>query len=328
LDWWRTVNGLNACGIAAMMGLCGFLVGCETGGKPPPPEMGANQPVERFEFESSAQIEKLFDDLDYTPAAWQAGIREVPRIYITDVPQRWRDKTSKEVSVETKKRLFFRLLGPLVLHANELVKADRDRAESIVAALRAGKTVDAQEQAFLRDLAVSYNVTTREVDATDRAAQDELLRRIDTVPPSLALAQAAEESGWGTSRFAVQGNGLFGMWTWSGTGMTPQQQRAELGSYQIAAYETPLRSVMAYMHNLNTHANYATLRARRAELRRAGGKVTGWELAGTLTKYSERGQAYVDSLRALMKANALGPTDDAFLRAGPTIMLIPVGAGT
>ena len=85
---------------------------------------------------------------------------------------------------------------------------------------------------------------------------------------------------------------------------------------------------MAYMRNLNTHRGYETLRARRAELRSSGGKVSGWELAKTLTKYSERGQGYVDSLHGLMKTNVLMPTDDAYLGDGPTILLIPVGEGS
>jgi len=142
------------------------------------------------------------------------------------------------------------------------------------------------------------------------------------------LAQAAEESGWGTSRFAVEGNALFGMWTWGEEGIKPQQQRSGLGDYKIASYETPMHSVIAYMQNLNTNSSYEALRARRAELRSAGTKVTGWELAGTLTKYSERGQAYVESLRALMKTNMLMATDDAYLGDGPTILLIPVGEGS
>ena len=85
---------------------------------------------------------------------------------------------------------------------------------------------------------------------------------------------------------------------------------------------------MAYMRNLNTHRSYTALRARRAELRRSGAKVTGWELAKTLTQYSERGQAYVDSLHGLMKTNMLMATDDAYLGDGPTIMLIPAGEGS
>jgi uncharacterized FlgJ-related protein len=281
--------------------------------------------VKRFEYDSKEQIEQLFNDLNYTPEAWQAGIRKVPRLYITNVPPRWRDKTSNELDVVTKKRVFFRLLGPLVLHANEFIQADRERIEAIIETLRSDTAVSPGDRTFLRETATLYKVA--EGDLADRAFQDELLRRADTLPPSLVLAQAAEESGWGTSRFAVKGNALFGMWTWSDEGITPLQQRAEKGNYKIAAYETPLKSVIAYMHNLNTHQAYKELRARRAELRKTGTKVTGWELAKTLTRYSERGQAYVDSLHSLMNVNRLQPTDDAYLDDGPTILLIPVGEG-
>ena len=284
-----------------------------------------DRPVKRFEYDSKEQIEQLFNDLNYTPEAWQAGIRKVPRLYITNVPPRWRDKTSNELDVVTKKRVFFRLLGPLVLHANELIQADRERIEAIIETLRSDTAVSPGDRTFLRETATLYKVA--EGDLADRAFQDELLRRADTLPPSLVLAQAAEESGWGTSRFAVKGNALFGMWTWSDEGITPLQQRAEKGNYKIAAYETPLKSVIAYMHNLNTHQAYKELRARRAELRKTGTKVTGWELAKTLTRYSERGQAYVDSLHSLMNVNRLQPTDDAYLDDGPTILLIPVGEG-
>jgi len=194
--------------------------------------------------------------------------------------------------------------------------------------LRADTPVSSEDQALFREIAAEYKVIDDgEVDLTDRVLQDKLLRRVDTLPPSLVLAQAAEESGWGTSRFAAEGNALFGMWTWSGEGVTPLQQRSGLGNYKIAAYETPLHSVIAYMHNLNTHQAYKELRVRRAELRKAGAKVTGWDLAKTLTKYSERGQAYVDSLHSLMNVNKLQPTDDTYLSDGPTILLIPVGEG-
>ena len=290
----------------------------------------ADRPVERFKYDSPEQVEELAISLNYTPEAWQAGIREVPRLYITKVPPRWRDKTSDEMQVVDKKRAFFRLLAPLVLHANELIESDRQQVESIVERLRAGKTPGSKEQALLRDTAIAYKVADEEsdLDITEPALQDELMRRVDTLPPSLVLAQAAEESGWGTSRFVIEGNALFGMWTWGDEGIRPEQQRTEHGDHKIASYETPLHSVMAYMRNLNTHKSYESLRARRAELRRSGAKVTGWELAKTLTKYSERGQAYVDSLHGLMKTNMLMATDDAYLGDGPTILLIPVGDGS
>jgi len=323
----EAVRGIVA--IIVMVGFLGFQVACDGGEKTttPAPGVVTDSSVKRFEFDSGEQLAQLINDLNYTPEVWQTGIREVPRLYITNIPPRWRDKTSKELDVVTKKRVFFRLLGPLVLHANELIRADRDRVESIIRALREDAAVSPEDQTFLHETAAAYKVAEGEADLADRRLQDELLRRVDTLPPSLVLAQTAEESGWGTSRFAVEGNALFGMWTWNGAGITPLQQRAGLGNYKIAAYETPLQSVIAYMHNLNTHQAYKELRARRAELRKTGTKVTGWELANTLSSYSERGQAYVDSLHALMKVNMLQPVDDAYLSDGPTILLIPVGEG-
>lgn len=307
-----------------------FLTGCETGSQGAEAYgLDPDRPVERFEFDSAEQLEELAESLNYTPEAWQAGIREVPRFYITNVPPRWADSKSKEISVLAKKRAFFRLLGPLILHANERIRADRLHLEAIFESMRAGDPPGPSEASFIRETAVAYRLaeSPKDVDLNDDKFREELMKRVDTLPPSLVLAQAAEESGWGTSRFAVEGNALFGMWTWGDEGITPRQQRSEHGDHKIASYETPMESVMAYMRNLNTHPSYEALRARRAELRRSGDKVSGWELARTLTRYSERGQAYVDTLHTLMKTNMLLPTDDAYLGDGPTILLIPVGEG-
>ena len=315
--------------IIAMISLFGTQAACDSTEKTstPDPGVATDRPVKQIEFSSGSQLEQLINELNYTPEAWLAGVRELPRLYITNIPPRWRDKTSKELDVVTKKRIFFRLIGPLALHSNELIQADRDRLLLIIKKLRAETPVSSDDQTFLRETAAVYKVIEREADLTDHSLHDKLLRRVDTLPPSLVLAQAAEESGWGTSRFAAAGNALFGMWTWDGKGVMPLQQRSELGNYKIASFETPLQSVIAYMHNLNTHQAYRALRVRRAELRKADTKVTGWELAKTLIKYSERGQKYVDSLHSLIKGNKLQPTDDAYLGDGPTILLIPVGEG-
>lgn len=316
--------------IFAIIGLLGYQGPCDGAEKTasPIPGVYAGDTVKRFEFDSGAQLEQLINDLEYTPEAWKAGVREVPRLYITDIPPHWRDKASKEIDVVTKKLIFFLLLGPLILHSNELIETDRARVMMIIDKLRTGASVSPEDLSFLRETANVYKVVEGEAGLADRTLHDKLLRRIDTLPLSLVLAQAAEESGWGSSRFAAEANALFGMWTWGDKGVTPLQQRSGFGNYKIAAYETPLQSVIAYMHHLNTHQAYGDLRSRRAELRKSGSKVTGWELANTLTKYSERGQAYVDSLLSLMKVNRLQSVDDAYLGDGPTILLIPVGEGT
>jgi Bax protein len=289
--------------------------------------VASTRPEERLEFTSYTEVGELFEELNYTPETWQAGIREVPRVYLTTIAPRWRDRVSGEVSVLTKKRIFFRALAPLVLRSNEFILRDRARAASLRDRIEEGDGLGADDRQWLAELAVRYGVVADENEALDKAALDELMLRVDAVPVSLALAQCAEESGWGTSRFAAEGNALFGQWSWDGKGIKPEQQRGGMGDYRIAAFETPLESVMAYMMNLNTHAAYAKLRARRAELRAKGERISGWDLAETLDKYSERGPAYVESLHSIMRVNKLEPADDAFLGDGPTIWLVPVGEG-
>ena len=292
----------------------------------PAVQAGSKRPEQRFEFTSYTEVGELFEDLGYTPETWEAGIREVPRVFLTTIAPRWRDRVSNEVSVLTKKRIFFRSLAPLVLRSNEFILRDRARLEEIVGRRGGGGLGDADRQ-WLTELAAAYGVVKDDQATVDQAVLAELMLRVDAVPVSLTLAQCAEESGWGTSRFAAEGNALFGQWSWGGEGIKPLEQRKGMGDYRIAAFETPLESVMAYMLNLNTHAAYAGLRSRRAELRARGERISGWELAETLDKYSERGPAYVESLHGIMKVNRLDPADDAYLGDGPTIWLVPVGDG-
>ncbi|MGI9259298.1 MAG: glucosaminidase domain-containing protein [Gammaproteobacteria bacterium] len=290
--------------------------------------IGVDSESRRFEFESYADVATLAEELEYTADAWSAGIREVPRLFLTDIPPRWRDSTSREVTVQVKKALFFRLLGPLALRANELIANDRARAENLETQLSTGASLDPNNRQWLARLAVRYRVIADEAEELSEDALQELLNyRIQAVPVSLVLAQAAEESGWGTSRFAAEGNALFGQWTWGGNSIRPEQQRAGLGDYGIAAFEAPLESVAAYMLNLNTHPAYEELRARREDMVRAGERISGWELANTLIHYSERGPEYVESLHTIMRVNRLDPADDAYLSDGPTIFLVPVGIG-
>ena len=280
----------------------------ETPAPDPPP--GKQSPEEqRLEFESYTEVLELFEQLQYTPEAWQAGIREVPRVFVTQIPERWRNETTRQIDIPLKKRLFFRALAPLVLRANEMILADRVRAQAAP-----------DDDPWLTELAGRYDVENGDLD--------ELLARIDIVPVSLALSQGAEESGWGTSRFAAQGNALFGQWTWGDNAIKPEQQREKLGNYGIAAFETPLQSVLAYMHNLNTHRAYAGLRALRASMRSAGEPLSGHLLAETLDRYSERGADYVKSLHAIMRVNQLAATDAAYLTQGKTIWLVPVEAAS
>lgn len=299
-----------------------LLVASGCGERPPPPEEPAAPPEITIEFHSYSEIQELFAELNYTPESWAEGAREVPRLYMTNIPSRWRSTTAAEVSVAAKKALFFRLMSPGVLKINELIEIDRARLIELLAHRDSLAPEDAQ---WLAELAQTYRVPTAE--PLTQASFDELLVRVDIIPPSLVLAQSAEESGWGTSRFADLGNALFGQWTWD-EGIAPLERREGKGNYSIARFETPLDSIRAYMLNLNTHRAYKELRARRREMRLRHERPTGWELARTLTSYSERGEAYVETLHAIMRVNKLADVDEAYLAEMAPIMLVAVGEGS
>ena len=274
------------------------------------------------EIRSYLDLEALFDELGYTPEAWQAGIREIPRLYVSEIPERWSKHTVQEIDVLTKKRLFFRTLAPLVLRSNELILQDRKRLVGLGTQLARGGELDSTDLAWLSELATRDRLDAAEF--TDTAALiAELTPRVDVIPLSLALSQAAEESGWGTSRFAFGGNALFGQWTW-GEGIRPESQRSGRGDYKIAAFESPLQSVQVHARNLNGHPAYRDFRQARAEARQAMKPVRGFDLAASLTRYSERGADYVKTLRSIMRANKLDVADEAYLASMPPITLVPV----
>ncbi len=268
---------------------------------------------------STEDIFKLFDSLDYTAETWAQGVREIPRVYMTKIPSRWKTESDK-ITVVRKKEIFFRLLAPVILRANELIVAEREELANLSAM---SPDPDSKEMKTLLDLGRKYKVVKEDDKQLTEEQLAELKIRVDTIPPSLALAQGAEESGWGTSRFALLGNSLFGQWDFSGKGIKPKEQRSELGDYGLAAFDTPLDAVIAYTRNLNTHRAYTKMRKLRAEIRQKGQEPTGYELADTLDKYSERGQEYVDGLHAIMRVNKLAATDKAHLANDEVILIEP-----
>ena len=271
-----------------------------------------------YQIHNLDEAAHLIDSLNYTPEAWQAGIREVPRLNWVKVPERWRETTSKEIEVKVKKQIFFRVLAPLALEANEDIEAERNQLVRL--AEKSSSSWSSDETEWFEHLKEKYKVSSGD----QPSAVAELIKRVDIIPLSLALAQSAEESGWGTSRFAAEGNALFGQWAWGKDAMKPKEQREGMGDYGLRKFDTPLQSMEAYMLNLNTHNAYKALRERRAELRSASQPVTGSELAKTLTKYSERGQEYVETLLGIMRVNHLAQADEAYLGDGPVILVFPV----
>ncbi|WP_028670592.1 glucosaminidase domain-containing protein [Saccharospirillum impatiens] len=204
---------------------------------------------------------------------------------------------------DARKTAFFDFMVPLVKQENEAVLSSRAR----LLALQEEGSPGWAERRWLMLLAERYELD--EFDPTDAAARRQLIRRVDAVPASIALAQSANESAWGTSRFALQGNNYFGQWCFvRGCGLVPEA-RNEGASHEVAAFDSARESVRRYMNNINTHNAYADLRARRASLRNEGNDVNGLALAPTLLRYSERGQEYVNELQAMIRGNALQQYD-------------------
>ena len=272
--------------------------------------------IRTVESKNYNDVLQLFNEIGYTAEQWKAVIRVVPRIEITEIPKRWK-KTAQTIPINDKKNIFFRLTGSGILQANEKIMSEREHL------LNAIDKNDIDENEWLASLGVKYKVIKQESDKLDKPALAELRKRVDIVPPSLALAQAAEESGWGTSRFAIQGNSLFGQWDFSGKGLKPREQRTELGNYGIAVFDSPQDSIEAYMLNLNTHNAYQRMRQKRAVFRQQNKRPTGWDLAKTLDKYSERGVGYVKSLHAIMSYNRLNDADQAYLWDKGKIVVTP-----
>ena len=247
-------------------------------------------------------LANYFATMNYTVDGVREGGPEVPRVFVEDLPE----GLSDFAPVAAKKELFVRLMLPLVLKANERVLAERERIRSLRNRL---DRLNARERGWLIETAAKYRVEAGKPQQIDFA---QLLARADVVPPSLAITQSILESGWGTSRFARQGNALFGQRTWSADtpGMDPQKAKG----FKVRAFDSLLQSVEAYVRNLNTTGAYAGLRQQRARMRAQDRRIDGYQLAGTLTKYSEEGALYVRKLRGLMQHNGLRAFDGARLR--------------
>ncbi len=247
---------------------------------------------------------------------------KVPYKMIVAIAERWQEYAPK-LPVSTKKEMFFSTLLPLVVHANNMVLERRNRLEQADAKLARGGSLSAEEVAKLREMAVLLRIAGLDEaaqmtsSAEHRLVIKEALHRLDVIPAGLVLGQAAYESGYGTSRFAIQGNALFGQWTFGGEGLIPEQQRKNLGDHRITSFKWPFDSVRAYFLNLSSHPAYKDFRRIRAELRASGKPLNSLALAEGLKSYSERGQAYVDQLKGIIRTNDLDIADNAVLRDEP-----------
>jgi Bax protein len=198
-----------------------------------------------------------------------------------------------------RKGEFFSFMRPLVEAENARVLDERRHLEALADA----ETLGWVDRWWLSRLARQYRLDPEELEPDELVA--ELLVRVDAVPVSLALAQAAKESGWGTSRFAREGFNLFGEWCYTpGCGFVPRR-RAAGRRHQVERFASPEQSVASYVHNINTHESYQAFREERARLRAAGQPLSGLHLAGSLGRYSQRRRDYVREVKRMILANDL-----------------------
>lgn len=260
--------------------------------------------------ESTSKMSALFERIGYRMDRVLAR-GEVPRLFMSSLPQ-----DMPEIRpAERRKLLFIKAALPLILQVNEVILHDRARIEALRDRHRRDLIVSADDKAWLAELIDRYGL--------DRPDFEALLRRVDIVPPSLALAQSAAESGWGTSRFAREGNALFGQRTWRGKpGLVPRE-RPDGEKYKVRVFGHLIDGVKSYVHNLNSHPAYGEFRRLRETLRAEGKRLAGDRLAGALHSYSESGAEYIKTIRTIMRVNRLVMFDA--LRLGDHVSLPPLG---
>lgn len=218
---------------------------------------------------------------------------------------------SAHSSSSAKKKAFFKYLYPIVRQANRDILHERKQTNEQYQRFLQAKPVD---MTLLSVLANKYKLPHPAQKNLDRAFFKKMLFRIDVIPPSLAMAQAANESAWGTSRFAIEGNNLFGQWCYrEGCGIVPDR-RKQHARHEVAKFRTTEQSVASYMRNLNTQMAYRVFRLKRQYLRDKNALMTGTEMADTLLSYSTRREAYIVEIKNLIRRNKLRQYDERFHR--------------
>ncbi|MAR78723.1 MAG: hypothetical protein CMM18_00675 [Rhodospirillaceae bacterium] len=250
---------------------------------------------------SSGDLIKTFDKANFQLKNVINGKDSVPRIYVSKLPH----DIGKVVSINQKKSLYIRILLPLILQVNEDIENDRDLIRSLMNKHKHELKFSVSEASWLIKIFERYDLKLYDFKG--------LLIRHDIIPPSLALAQSIIESGWGTSRFAINGNAIFGQWTFkTGTGLVPLK-RSPGKAHEIKSFDKLEHSVEQYIFNLNYHRAYKEFRNLREKMRK-GNKFDSFSLAGTLESYSEKRDSYVELVKLIMQSNNLNRLDTVKFR--------------
>ena len=230
---------------------------------------------------------QLFKDVDYDLRKVR-NEKLVKPIYFTQFPR----DLDNLASVQLKKETFIKIVLPLIVAENEKILDDRKKLKI----LSEKKFTSDLEKQWLRQKLLEYKVKKSDLS--------ELMVRMDMIPVSIALAQAAKESGWGTSRFALEGNAIFGQWTWDGQGIAPLKRDGDK-NHKILKFPILRASVKAYKNNLNTHKSYSKFREKRRSLRNKNKAITGLSLTDTLKNYAQTGSEYTRILNQIITQNNL-----------------------
>jgi Bax protein len=264
-------------------------------------------PIKTLQVGSAQDLGQLFADHSFSLPAIRDG-QPVPRVYL----RRLVDDLHHVAPAGTREALFIRIVLPLVARANAKIAEERRALAKIATVQARGGVVSPAQAAWLDALAERYGGDPKDLGG--------LLVRVDTIPASLAVAQAIDESGWGTSPLAQETNGMFGEHAVPGS--APEEVRVPGANVDVAAFPTLLDGVLAYMTNVNRHRAYARLRALRAQHRRDGRHPDGFALAEGLRDYSARGISYVRDLQRLIRAHRLEAFDAARLAQESGVVLV------
>ena len=242
---------------------------------------------------SASTIEQLFKDTNY-------NLKTVKKTKLVNIGNNLNHlpKEMKNIeNIKKRKNLFIQIVLPLIIEENTKIRLDRKKLFVILNKNSNSKS----DIEWLKKKFRQYGVAKNDLST--------LKIRMDEIPVSLAIAQAAKETGWGTSRFAQKGNALFGQWTWSGKGIKPAAADND-SSHKVASFKVLKASVKAYQRNINTHSSYKKFRQERAIQRDNYGKLNSLELVKYLDKYAETGIEYTKILSKIIRQNSLTDFDD------------------
>lgn len=280
-------------------------------GSPPPQDSSSLTPSVTIQAFHHKNLEQVFSEHRYS---WNKLEQGVPPLILKQFPA----DLHLIRSVREKKELFFRTLLPMAMLANEEIREQRLELQNLISDYDREGFITAYQETRLAALKKRYRFKGDPL--ANLRARKRLFGRIDIIPEALVLAQAANESAWGTSRFALQANNIFGEWTFTpGTGLIPED-RPQGATYEVRMFPNLYQSVRAYMRNINTHRAYAKLRVIRSEMRKSGMPLFGTSLTSGLINYSTRREAYAREIRAMIRSNRLEQKiARTFLRASAII---------